>query len=155
MLWIRWDRGITPPMPWILCLTLRIYPIGGLDWSDIAQEAGSYPCHPAPKARKPLLLMDLPYVGREGSKFWKLRKDAFMEIIVCQSGGKNKSLRKLPPSLPVLVGGFCTIRGSWKGRSPNGLITTIMSDTTNLWTTSHQRMSMRPEETTFWINAPR
>jgi hypothetical protein len=33
-----------------------------------------------------------------------------MEIMICQSGGKNKSLQKLPPSLPVLVGGFCTIR---------------------------------------------
>ena len=68
-------------------------PIGGLDWSDIAQEAGSYPCHPAPKAGKPLLLMDLPYVGREGSKFWKFKKESLMEIIVYQSGGKV-SLRK-------------------------------------------------------------
>jgi hypothetical protein len=47
-------------------------PIGGLDWSDIAQEAGSHPCHPAPKAGKPLLLMDLPYVGREGSNSQRL-----------------------------------------------------------------------------------
>ncbi len=93
-------------------LTLRIYPIGGLDWSDIAQEAGSYPCHPIPKARKPLLRIDLPYVGREGSKFWKFKKKSLLEIMICQSGGKNKSLRKLPPSLPVPVGGFCTIRGS-------------------------------------------
>ena len=87
-------------------------PVGGLDWSDMAQEAGSYPCHPPPKARKPLLLMGLPYTGREGSKFWKPRKDTFMEIIICHSGEKNKSLRKLPPSLPMPVGGFCTIRGS-------------------------------------------
>jgi hypothetical protein len=87
-------------------LTLRIYPIGGLDWYDIAQEAGSYPCHPAPKARKPLLLMDLPNTGREGSKFWKFKKESFMEITTYQSGEKNKSLQKLPPSLPVPVGGF-------------------------------------------------
>jgi hypothetical protein len=53
-------------------LTLQIYPIGGLDWSDIAQEAGSYPCPPAPKARKPLLLMDLPNTGREGSNSRRL-----------------------------------------------------------------------------------
>jgi hypothetical protein len=57
---------------WILCLTLQIYPTGGLDWSDMAQEAGSYPYHPTPKARKPLLLMDLPYVGREGSNSQRL-----------------------------------------------------------------------------------
>jgi hypothetical protein len=69
-----------------------ILPVGGLDWSDIAQEAGSYPCHPAPKAGKPLLLMDLPYVGREGSKFWKFKKESLMEIMICQSGAKNKSL---------------------------------------------------------------
>jgi hypothetical protein len=93
-------------------LTLRIYPIGGLDWSDLAQEADSYPCPPAPHTRKPLLLMDLPNTGREGSKFWKFKKESLLEIIVCQSGGKNKSLQKLPPSLPVPVGGFCTIRGS-------------------------------------------
>jgi hypothetical protein len=55
-------------------------PAGGLDWSDMAQEAGSYPCHPAPKTRKPLLLMDLPNTGREVSKFWKLKKESFMEI---------------------------------------------------------------------------
>ena len=73
-------------------MTLRIYPIGGLDWHDIAQEAGSYPCPTEPKARKPLLLMDLPNTGREGSKFWKLRKDTFMEIATYQSGSKNESL---------------------------------------------------------------
>ncbi|GAH01078.1 unnamed protein product, partial [marine sediment metagenome] len=44
-------------------------PVGGFDWSDMAQETNSYPCPTAPKARKPLLRMDLPYVGREGSKF--------------------------------------------------------------------------------------
>ena len=33
-----------------------------------------------------------------------------MEIIICQSGGKNKSLQKLPPSLPMPIGGFCTNR---------------------------------------------
>jgi hypothetical protein len=33
--------------------------------------------------------MDLPYVGREGSKFWKLRKDTFMEIVICQTGAKK------------------------------------------------------------------
>jgi hypothetical protein len=54
--------------------------------------------------------MGLPYLGREGSKFWKFKKESLMEIMICQSGGKNKSLQKLPPSLPVLVGGFCTIR---------------------------------------------
>jgi hypothetical protein len=70
-------------------LTLQIYPIGGLDWSDIAQKAGSYPCHPAPDALKPLLHMDLPTTGREGSKFWKLRKDTFMEIVICQTGAKK------------------------------------------------------------------
>jgi hypothetical protein len=64
-------------------------PIGGLDWSDIAQEAGAHPCHPAPKARKPLLQMGWTYVGREGSKFWKLRKDTFMEIITYQTGEKK------------------------------------------------------------------
>jgi hypothetical protein len=85
-------------------------PVGGLDWSDMAREAGSYPCHPAPHTRKSLLRMGLPNTGREGSKFWKLRKDTFMEIIICQSGGKNKSLQKLPPSLPVPIGGFCTNR---------------------------------------------
>jgi hypothetical protein len=60
MLWIRLDWGITLAMPWILCLTLQIYPISGLDWSDIAQEAGSYPCHPALDALKPLLRIGLP-----------------------------------------------------------------------------------------------
>ena len=67
-------------------------PVGGLDWSIIAHEAGSYPCHPALDALKPLLCMGLPSTGKEGSKFWKLRKDTFMEIIICQSGGKNKSV---------------------------------------------------------------
>jgi hypothetical protein len=72
-------------------LTLRIYPIGGLDWSDRDQEAGSYPCPTAPKARKPLLLMDLPNTGREGSKFWKLNMESIMNRNTCQSGEKNKS----------------------------------------------------------------
>jgi len=92
MLWIRLDRGITAPMPWILCLTLRIYPTGGLDWSDMAQAAGSYPCHPALDALKPLLRIGLPYVGREGSKFWEFQKESLMEIMICRSGAKNKSL---------------------------------------------------------------
>jgi hypothetical protein len=73
-------------------LTLQIYPIGGLDWSDIAQEAGSYPCPTAPKARKPLLLMDLPNTGREGSKFWEFKKESIMNRNICQSGAKNKSM---------------------------------------------------------------
>jgi hypothetical protein len=33
--------------------------------------------------------MDLPYIGREGSKFWKFKKESLMEIIVYQSGGKK------------------------------------------------------------------
>jgi hypothetical protein len=78
-------------------LTLQIYPIGGLDWSDMAQEADSYPCPLAPKARKPLLLMDLPNTGREGSKFWKLRKDTFMEITIYQSGEKIKVCENCHP----------------------------------------------------------
>jgi hypothetical protein len=53
-------------------------PIGGLDWSDMAQEADSYPCHPALDALKPLLRMGLPYTGREGSKFWKFKKESLM-----------------------------------------------------------------------------
>jgi hypothetical protein len=93
-------------------LDIADLPVGGLDWSDMAQEAGSHPCPTAPKARKPLLLMDLPNTGREGSKFWKLNMESIMNRNTCQSGAKNKSLQKLPPSLPVLVGGFCTIRGS-------------------------------------------
>jgi hypothetical protein len=92
MLWIGLDPGITLAMPWILCLSLQIYPISGLDWSDIAQEAGSYPCHPALDALKPLLRMGLPSTGREGSKFWKFKKESLMEIMICQSGAKNKSL---------------------------------------------------------------
>ena len=44
-------------------------PVGGLDWSDM-----------------------VPNTGREGSKFWKLRKDTFMEIATYQSGSKNESL---------------------------------------------------------------
>jgi hypothetical protein len=100
MLWIRLDRGITPPMPWILCLTLQIHPIGGLHWSDIPQEAGSYPCPTAPKARKPLLHMDLPNTGREGSKFWKLNMESIMNRNTCQLGEKIKVCENChPPSL--------------------------------------------------------
>jgi hypothetical protein len=81
-------------------LTLRIYPIGGLDWSDMAQEAGSYPCHPAPHTRKPLLLMDLPNTGREGSKFWKLIMESIMTRNTYQSGEKIKVCENChPPSL--------------------------------------------------------
>jgi hypothetical protein len=67
--------------------------------------AGSYPCHPTPDALKPLLRMGLLHTGREGGKFWKLKKESIMRI-TCHSREKNKSLRKLPPSLPVWVGGF-------------------------------------------------
>jgi hypothetical protein len=67
--------------------------------------AGSYPCHPTPDALKPLLHMGLPNTGREGGKFWKFKKESIMRI-TCHSHEKNKSLRKLPPSLPVWVGGF-------------------------------------------------
>ena len=59
---------------------------------------------PAPKARKPLLRMELLYEGREGSKFWKLRKGTFMEIITYQSGEKIKVCENChPPSLCWLV----------------------------------------------------
>jgi hypothetical protein len=54
--------------------------------------------------------MDLPHTGREGSKFWKFKKESLLEIIICQTGAKNKSLKKLPPSLPMPVGGFCANR---------------------------------------------
>ena len=81
-------------------LTLRIYPIGGLDWSDMAQEADSYPCPTAPKARKPLLLMDLPNTGREGSKFWKLNMESIMNRNTYQPGEKIKVCENChPPSL--------------------------------------------------------
>jgi len=95
-------------------LTLRIYPIGGLDWSDIAQEAGSYPCPTAPKARKPLLLMDLPYTGREGSEFWKLRKNTFMEITTYQLGEKIKVCENChPPSLCQSVASVRSVGCHW------------------------------------------
>ncbi len=96
--WIKFDANQPPD--------IADLPVGGLDWSDMAQEAGSYAYHPTPQARNHLLLMDLPNTGREGSKFWKLNMESLMEIIVCQSGGKNTSLQKLLPSLPVPVGGF-------------------------------------------------
>jgi hypothetical protein len=44
--------------------------------------------------------MDLPNTGREGSKFWKFRKDTLIEIIVCQTGEKIKVYENChPPSL--------------------------------------------------------
>ncbi len=64
-----------------------------------------HPCRPDIQTWKPLLPMDLSLTGREGSKFWKLYKDTLMEYILVQTSTKNKSLQKLPPSLPIWVGG--------------------------------------------------
>ena len=63
-----------------------------------------HPCRPDIQSLKPLLYIDLSPLGREGSKFWKLYRKYKMEEINHQAGTKNKSLQKLPPSLPIWVG---------------------------------------------------
>jgi hypothetical protein len=94
--------------------------------------AGSYPSHPAPDALKPLLRMGLLHTGREGSKFRKLNKESIMRITTCHSREKNKSLQKLPPSLPVSVDGFISSsRGSSSASLPRSSTTASTHTTTS------------------------